>query len=1084
VKNSRNTQLTLSPLAQWIFLSCFSLMSSPILFASDVKDLRLTRTTTSLTGEHRRYQQYLDGLEVVGGGRIEDLEADGHQTTTESLAHLPLTRQLNALAAPVQGGTLQYLNSGGEARLAWRVITEERPLERFATYYDASTGLLLSRVPLFFTVQGRVFDPNPVSKLNDPSLRDANNSAAAVPDSAYTLVDLPDLGTSGTLSGPNVVITELEPPVTPAVDLSQSLLFDRSQTQFEDVNAYFHIDASQRYLQSLGYSGIRRLVAYPIPVDAHASNGTDNSYFVPTAVPGRGALYFGEGGTDDAEDSDILLHEFGHAIEEWIAPGAFSGTSGSQARALGEGFGDYWAFSSNDQKTLVSGRDPFCIGDWDARCADDDSAEHCGYVTGADCLRRVDGRKTMADYISNNSGNTEHLNGEIWSSALREIFTSLLSRYGPVEGKRLADTDVIEAHFGIPPNPTFASMAIRILTADHALNNSANAAVICGAMTLRGILTTADCDRSPKGDVTYFQSTDHDVAIPENNPVGIVSELVVADARAIQNLTVRLDVAHTARGDLRITLTAPDGTSAILQAPVADRTADIHATFGVDAQPAESLDVFRGKPGVGRWKLELVDTRPLDVGSLLSWSLGIQFVGDQPSAARPVTTAGRKHIAAVAHVAGANATNFATDLRLYNRGGSAAITTLIFTPTGADGTQTFSAVKLNVASGQIVQFDDVVAQLFSTSGTGQLEVLGDVTDLVITSRTYNHGGIGTYGQFIAAADTSEGSAEIVTIPQLRSTAAYRSNVGFAEVAGSTGVVEITVFDASTGSILSRTQQVVAPFSHAQFPAGQAGLLIVELRVVSGGARILAYGSMIDNTSGDAIYVPGQGRPLDGGSVVAPVISAAGALGTNWQSEVWLTGVGDRSSATMSATFVDARTEERVQAVIQGPGFHRSVRFDDIVPGLFARSNTSGLVRIDLPGDVLVTSRIFTGAFGQFVPFRDVDDPRVLVPGVASRSLLHIENTSRFRTNIGVANLGGLQARLRIHLFDDTGRELGSYDVSVEPLGLQQVSVSAIVNTPFSNGRASIELLQSSRGVLFYASTIDNLSSDPIYIPAQ
>ncbi|MEO8036444.1 MAG: hypothetical protein ABI837_18550, partial [Acidobacteriota bacterium] len=347
---------------------------------------------------------------------------------------------------------------------------------------------------------------------------------------------------------------------------------------------------------------------------------------------------------------------------------------------------------------------------------------------------------------------------------------------------------------------------------------------------------------------------------------------------------------------------------------------------------------------------------------------------------------------------------------------------------------------------------------------------------------------GTYGQFVAGTDTGEASSGTVTVPQLQSNPSFRSNLGFAEVTGNAGVVEVKIFDASNGALLSSAQYPVAPFSHAQFPAAGSGLLLAEFRVVSGSARILAYGSVVDNASGDAIYVPAQTRPADGGSDVAPVISAPGALGTRWISDVWITGVGDRSSASMNALFVDARTGERVQAVIPGPGLHRSVRYSDVVRDLFHRSDTFGLVRIDLPGDVILTSRIFTGtsgpSYGQFVPFRDVDDPRVFVPGVETRTLLHVENNAQFRTNIGVANLGGLVAKLRIHVFDGGGHELGSYEVSVDPLQLQQVPVSRITLGDFSNGRASIELIQASRGVLFYASTVDNASADPIYVPAQ
>src|SRR5262249_31370951 len=187
-------------------------------------------------------------------------------------------------------------------------------------------------------------------------------------------------------------------------------------------------------------------------------DGSDNSLYVSSTVPGQGGLFFGDGGTDDAEDPDIVLHEYTHAMQDWIAPGAFYGTSASEARALAEGIADYWSFSQNYVLTVASGRDPYCIGDWDARCGGDDPSQAWGYPPGADCLRRVDSTKTMADFRAIDRSGQEHDNSAIWSSALREIMESLLRRH-PDDGRQRADRIVIESMFGIPNNPTFALLA-------------------------------------------------------------------------------------------------------------------------------------------------------------------------------------------------------------------------------------------------------------------------------------------------------------------------------------------------------------------------------------------------------------------------------------------------------------------------------------------------------------------------------------------------------------------------------------------------------------------------------------------------
>ncbi|HXH41639.1 MAG TPA: proprotein convertase P-domain-containing protein, partial [Thermoanaerobaculia bacterium] len=700
--------------------------------AVHAQDLRLDYERQSLIGTYRHYTQYIDGLPVVGAEVIERVDGNGnirelHRTIATAAPKRALIAKSTALASAPPGALrdqqLVAVNVGGEARPAWRFIVEQNPHEPVAHYVDAATGTLLLSQPLFarITAKGRVFDPNPVTKLNDPTLRDQNDSAAAVPDAAYSLVDLLDLNPTGVLAGPNVRIVDEDAPATPHADASQPLLFDRSQPQFEEVNAYFHIDRSQRYLQSLGYTGARRLVGYAIPVDPHALTGADNSLYASSAVPGQGTLYFGDGGVDDAEDSDIVLHEFFHSVQDSIAPSVFFGLASSQSRAMGEGFSDYWAYSSNYEPGLGSGRDPYCIADWDARCGGDDSSQNCGYPADADCLRRVDGTKTMFDFIVSDTSGTEHKNGEIWSSALREIFDALVRRHGVTAGRRMADTLVIESIFGAPSDPTFAEIAGKLVDADRVLNNGAHAGVICSAFVLRRILST--CDASPKGDLTLFQSPQQGLTIPDDAPAGITATLDITDSRLIENLIVNVNITHPSRGDLQIVLSGPDGTTVTLQNSSTDRSPATQVTYGVDVDPVDPLGAFRGRSANGRWTLTIRDLQPQNSGTLVSWSLGITFAGDVAATIRPASFAPRKHIAAVAHAPGALGTSWQTDVRLFNEGTATANVTAIFTRAGDDGWSHFAAVKLSIAPKQLMALDDVVAATLRTSGVGQLEFL-------------------------------------------------------------------------------------------------------------------------------------------------------------------------------------------------------------------------------------------------------------------------------------------------------------------------------------------------------------------------
>ena len=96
----------------------------------------------------------------------------------------------------------------------------------------------------------------------------------------------------------------------------------------------------------------------------------------------------------------------------------------------------------------------------------------------------------------------------------------------------------------------------------------------------------------------------------------------------------------------------------------------------------------------------------------------------------------------------------------------------------------------------------------------------------------------------------------------------------------------------------------------------------------------------------------------------------------------------------------------------------------------------------------------------------------------------IEETLAFRTNIGFTNTGLEPATIVVTLFDSTGAEVTSFEITIE------AGMNAQENQPYSNlggrdditaGYASVQVV-SGTGVLIYASVIDNLTGDPMAIP--
>src|SRR6185436_17604592 len=180
---------------------------------------------------------------------------------------------------------------------------------------------------------GTVFLPNPVADLDDETLTDQKDADYPALAPAYHDVVLTNLDGSGFLVGDWAqVVSETGDPAYSAFN---EFRYRRDDDRFEQVMAYYWITEAQKYIQSLGFGTSRR------PVNMQSQHvrinqwGVDNSF----ATMHKDELRFGKGGVDDAEDAEVILHEYGHAIH--FSQGfAFAS---AEAGAISEGFGDYWA---------------------------------------------------------------------------------------------------------------------------------------------------------------------------------------------------------------------------------------------------------------------------------------------------------------------------------------------------------------------------------------------------------------------------------------------------------------------------------------------------------------------------------------------------------------------------------------------------------------------------------------------------------------------------------------------------------------------------------------------------------------------
>jgi hypothetical protein len=311
------------------------------------------------------------------------------------------------------------------------------------------------------TGTAKVFVPNPVQSTGNESLTDQKDSDAAVPASAYYAVTLTNLDGSGYLRGDWANVSS--ETGNPAYSPTNTFNYTRSQDEFEQVMAYYWITEAQKYIQSLGF-GTRFPAVNMESQDVRINQlGYDNSF--ETTHP-KDELRFGKGGVDDAEDAEVILHEYGHAIHE----GSGFVFASEEAGAISEGFGDYWAVDVADivaRRLGVPERTPLaCVMDWDATFYTSEVPH---------CLRRLD---ENLQYPEDLDGEV-HDDGRIWSQALLDMRLSI--------GNIKADTAILKGQIDFP-GTTMTDLASRIVATANDLYGSAVAKKVSAAFEARGIL--------------------------------------------------------------------------------------------------------------------------------------------------------------------------------------------------------------------------------------------------------------------------------------------------------------------------------------------------------------------------------------------------------------------------------------------------------------------------------------------------------------------------------------------------------------------------------------------------------------------
>jgi len=474
-------------------------------------------------------------------------------------------------------------------------------------------------------------------------------------------------------------------------------------------------------------------------------------------------------------------------------------------------------------------------------------------------------------------------------------------------------------------------------------------------------------------------------------------------------------------------------------------------------------------------------------------------------------------IPAVAHADGINS-KFQSDIRVTNSSAQPMKYQVTFTPTGDTGITQGKQTTVDIDPGHTIALDDVLQSWFGSDGaTGTLEVrpltaaptstaavssgLANILTFA-ASRTYNTTANGTFGQYIPAIPFAAfvgragdpTKSTILSLQQIAQSPAYRTNLGIVEGSGDPASVLISVFGDNGQKLTEFTQDLkggqqvqlnsILALKNVQVNDGR-----IEVKVVSPVGKVTAYASVLDNRTNDPLLVPPVAVNQAAASMyVIPGVADLNNGIANWQSDV---RVFNPSTSIVKATltyYSQSGGTPLSKDISLAPGQVQT--FDGALQQLFGISNDGGALHIATTATtpLVATARTYNqtanGTYGQFIPAVTANDAAAL--GTRPLQILQIEESDRYRTNVGVAEVTGNPATIEVTAIPSDSKVAASTQIDLAPNQFVQYPqlLKSMGLTNMYNARVTVKVIAGQGRVTAYASVIDMQTNDPTFVPAQ
>ncbi len=469
-------------------------------------------------------------------------------------------------------------------------------------------------------------------------------------------------------------------------------------------------------------------------------------------------------------------------------------------------------------------------------------------------------------------------------------------------------------------------------------------------------------------------------------------------------------------------------------------------------------------------------------------------------------------VPAVASAAGANGSFFQSDVRVANISGEAARYMLLFTPSGADSSRVGQQATVDIGAGQTVALDNLLRTWFGSgqtqNATGLLEVRPLRTgaaasqasrsrSTIGSSRTFNSTANGTLGQFIPAIPFSKFAplGQRLELLQVAESANYRTNLGLVEGSGNAASVRVTAYNGA-GTKLLTSDYDLKPGEHRQINS----LLRVngittenarfEVEVTSGSGKVTAYTSTVDNRTNDPLLVSAtEVSSIGDTNLVLPGIADIDTGAARWRSDIRIFNAGT-SAVTAALLYYpsDDPANPRQRQMTVAPGETKQI--DDVLRSQFGVIGSGGAVHVRTTSNtkLLASARTYTdttsGTYGQFIPAVGLKASAGRESG--SIHALQIEESSAFRSNVGIAEVSGKAATVEITAVIPDSKSSPRLTLELQPNQFRQFNslLGQMGLGATYNARVAVRVVGGEGRIAAYASNIDNKTQDPTYVPAE